>query len=285
MGLAAALLWGATDFLIGVNARAVGVKRAVFFSQITGLIVLTTAFALLPSQVDKLTSATAIAWGFALIAAAFTVSGALAISKAFMTGKTSIIAPLVTTYGIFTVIFSWASGENISSTQLFGIMMCAIGVFLASSQPENSSGATVSPARKSIGYALLAAFLYGTSFWIQGKYAIPALGPLAVLWIGYLVGTIVILALILDLNTPFKVPRPKVLAALCAASLLNLGGFVSFALGAMNGSLSIVTVISTLSGGVAAIMGFLILKECLSTKQVFGTALVLASAIVLHLAK
>lgn len=32
MGLAAALCWGSTDFLIGINARAVGVRRAVFFS-------------------------------------------------------------------------------------------------------------------------------------------------------------------------------------------------------------------------------------------------------------
>lgn len=30
MGLLAAAFWGATDFLVGVNARAVGVKRAVF---------------------------------------------------------------------------------------------------------------------------------------------------------------------------------------------------------------------------------------------------------------
>ena len=28
MGLLAALLWGGTDFLVGLNARAVGVKRA-----------------------------------------------------------------------------------------------------------------------------------------------------------------------------------------------------------------------------------------------------------------
>ena len=33
MGLLAALLWGGTDFLVGLNARAVGVKRAVYFGQ------------------------------------------------------------------------------------------------------------------------------------------------------------------------------------------------------------------------------------------------------------
>lgn len=36
MGLLAALLWGGTDFLVGLNARAVGVKRAVYFGQALG---------------------------------------------------------------------------------------------------------------------------------------------------------------------------------------------------------------------------------------------------------
>lgn len=285
MGLAAALLWGATDFLIGINARSVGVKKAVFFSQLTGLIVLSVALAMLPSQVHNLAGATGFGWSVGLVAALFTVSGALAISKAFMTGKTSIVAPLVTTYGVFTVFFSWAGGEQISTLQFFGIMLCVIGVVLASSQLEKTADTTTLQTHRSIGYALLAAFLYGTSFWIQGKHAIPALGPIAVLWIGYLVGTVTLFIATLDFNKPINAPRPKVLFLLCVASLLNLGGFASFAFGAMNGSLSVVTIISTLSGGIAAILGFLILKERLSRKQIFGTGLVLASAIVLHLSK
>nr|WP_235436940.1 hypothetical protein [Pseudomonas fluorescens] len=44
MGLLAALLWGGTDFLVELNVRAVGVKRAVFFKerltavQVTGVV-------------------------------------------------------------------------------------------------------------------------------------------------------------------------------------------------------------------------------------------------------
>lgn len=63
---------------------------------------------------------------------------------------------------------------------------------------------------------------------------------------------------------------------------MNLGGFSAFALGAMAGSVAVVTVISTLSGGVAAILGYLFLKERLSPIQVVGVALVLLGAMVLH---
>jgi hypothetical protein len=34
MGLLAALCSGGTDFLVGINAKAVGVKKAVFFGQL-----------------------------------------------------------------------------------------------------------------------------------------------------------------------------------------------------------------------------------------------------------
>ena len=41
MGLLAALLWGGTDFLVGLNARAVGIKRAVYFGQALGFLIMT----------------------------------------------------------------------------------------------------------------------------------------------------------------------------------------------------------------------------------------------------
>lgn len=41
--------------------------------------------------------------------------------------------------------------------------------------------------------------------------------------------------------------------------------------------------ISTLSGGIAAILGFLFYRERLSLLQVVGVALVLAGAVLLHL--
>lgn len=43
--------------------------------------------------------------------------------------------------------------------------------------------------------------------------------------------------------------------------------------------------ISTLSGGIAAILGFLFYRERLSLLQVVGVALVLAGAVLLHLYK
>jgi len=56
------LLWGGTDFMAGLNARAVGVKRAVFFSQAPGLVLMTLLLAAVPSFILKAIGTAAIIW-------------------------------------------------------------------------------------------------------------------------------------------------------------------------------------------------------------------------------
>ena len=62
-----------------------------------------------------------------------------------------------------------------------------------------------------------------------------------------------------------------------------LVGLNAHAVGAVAGSVSVVTVISTLSRGIAAILGYVFFKERIAKVQVLGVVLVLVSAIILHL--
>ncbi|KAA6173156.1 EamA family transporter [Pseudomonas veronii] len=283
MGLLAALLWGGTDFLVGLNARAVGVKRAVYFGQALGFLIMTLLLVIFPALLLKALNASLSTWLLGIAAALFTVSGALALSKAFALGKAAIVAPLVTSYGVVTTMLSWASGEHISLIQLSCIVLCVIGVILSSIHKDN--GVPHSTSNRSIAYAMLAAMLYGTSFWLQGRYTLPTLGAITMLWLGYLVGLCVLVVMVLKIKDGLKIPPLKNCAALTGASVMNLGGFSAFSWGAMAGSVSVVTVISTLSGGIAAILGFVFFKERLSAVQVLGVVLVLVGAVVLHLAQ
>jgi drug/metabolite transporter (DMT)-like permease len=281
LGLLAALFWGGTDFLVGLNARAVGVKRAVYFGQALGFLIMCALLLCYPAFISKSFSAPWHVWLLGVLASVFTVSGALALSKAFALGKASIVAPLVTSYGVFTTLLSWASGEQISMTQVLLIALCVLGVVLSSITPSDDSRAK-KHNRQAIVYALGAALLYGSSFWMQGRYALPALGPVTMLWLGYVVGIAVLSPMILRMKDVMKLPPARTGATLAAASLLNLCGFSAFSYGAMVGSISVVTVISTLSGGVAAVLGFLFFKERLSPVQVCGVGLVLIAAVALH---
>jgi drug/metabolite transporter (DMT)-like permease len=282
MGLLAALLWGGTDFLVGLNARAVGVKRAVYFGQALGFSIMSLLLVAFPAFILKSMSASLTVWLFGVVAAVLTVSGALALSKAFALGKASIVAPLVTSYGVVTTLLSWAGGEQISLIQLLCIALCVIGVILSSIHSDSKIPHTTQ-ASSSIAYALLAAVFYGTSFWLQGHFVLPVLGPVTMLWLAYLVGLIVLVVIVLRIEDGLKIPPLKNCMTLTGASLMNLGGFSSFAWGAVAGSVSVVTVISTLSGGIAAILGYVFFKERLAKLQVLGVVLVLVGAFVLHL--
>lgn len=282
MGFVAALFWGGTDFLVGLNARAVGVKRAVFFGQVLGFVLTSALLLIYPTYLVKSISAPVQDWMLGCIAAIFTVAGALALSKAFALGKAAIVAPLVTSYGVFTTVLAWASGDIIVFTQFAGIAVCVIGVLLTSVH-DSAKGEEKRKNKASIIYGLLAAILYGASFWIQGKYTLPSLGPITMLWLGYAVGLFILFFLVVKVDSGLKLPSAKSFGTLTSASLLNLGGFSAFSFGAINGSVSVVTVISTLSGGIAAVLSYLFFKERLLTIQVVGIFLVLVGAIVLHL--
>ncbi|MEZ1318134.1 DMT family transporter [Pseudomonas fluorescens] len=282
MGLLAAVLWGGTDFLVGLNARAVGVKRAVFFGQALGFCIMSLLLVAFPAFIVKSMSASLQVWLFGVFAAALTVSGALALSKAFALGKASIVAPLVTSYGVVTTLLSWASGEQISLLQLLCIALCVVGVVLSSIHADSKIPHSTQSSR-SIAYALLAACFYGSSFWLQGQFVLPTLGPVMVLWLVYLIGLFVLVVIVLRLEDGLKVPALKNCLTLTGASLMNLGGFSAFAWGAVAGSVSVVTVISTLSGGIAAILGYVFFKERLGKIPMLGVVLVLVGAFVLHL--
>ncbi|MHC8392220.1 EamA family transporter [Pseudomonas sp. LB3P93] len=282
MGLLAALLWGGTDFLVGLNARAVGVKRAVYFGQALGFSIMSLLLIAFPAFILKSMSASLDVWLIGMVAAVLTVSGALALSKAFALGKASIVAPLVTSYGVVTTLLSWAGGEQINLIQLLCIALCVIGVVLSSIHSDSKLPHTTQ-ASSSIAYALLAAVFYGTSFWLQGHFVLPVLGPVTMLWLAYLIGLIVLVVMVLKIKDGLKIPPLKNCMTLTGASLMNLGGFSSFAWGAVAGSVSVVTVISTLSGGIAAILGYVFFKEKLAKIQVLGVVSVLVGAFVLHL--
>ncbi|MGB8667058.1 MAG: EamA family transporter, partial [Serratia inhibens] len=100
---------------------------------------------------------------------------------------------------------------------------------------------------------------------------------------GYTVGLAAVLILNTDRRALVARPTWRQGGLLLAASLLSLGGFTAFAVGAEAGSVAVVTVLSTLSGGIAALLGALLLRERLSGPQWLGVLTVLAGAVVLHL--
>ncbi|NQD57362.1 DMT family transporter [Pseudomonas sp. CM25] len=281
MGLLAAVCWGVTDYLVSVNGRSLGVRRSVFYSQLIGLVVLSIFLGLSSDSLIVLREATGTIILVCIIAAVLTLAGAFFLTKALTQGRTSIVAPLITSYGVVTTILAWLSGDVLTLYQVAGITICAFGIWLVGAGHRTARVNSYGNEKAAVIYALLAAGLYGTSFWVQGKYTLPAVGPVNMLWLSYLIGVVTLLILFNHEKKPHK-GSVKACFSLSAASIFNLGGFAAFSFGVLEGSVAIVTVISTLSGGVAAIIGYFMYKERLFLGQLLGVCLVLLGAVVLH---
>lgn len=282
MGLLAAVCWGATDFLVGMNAKAVGVRQAVVFGQIVGLLLMISIIGLSDEQLDKLVAAEFDTYLLSGLSALLMLGGALSLSKAFAIGTTAVVAPLVSSYSIVTTVLAWLGGDMLSTWQVAGLLICFVGVMLASRAHRRSVGPDKMNNSMSVGFALLAALLYGVTFWIQGKYILPTIGPVNMLAVAYAIGLLFLMREASRLLRSWAVIRLKTFASLCGASLFNLGGSSAFSSGVLGGSISVVTVISTLSGAVAAALGYLFLHERLSLTQLCGVMMVLMGAVLLH---
>lgn len=280
MGAVAAVCWGATDFLVGVNGRRVGIQSSVFYAQLIGFIVLVTIWLAVPTQRPVTALITPAIWGMAITAAGLVTLGSLCLSRAFATGKTAIVAPLVTAYGAVTVLLDWVTGASLAALTVLGLALCLVGVTISAISPPDHRSRP--GAKQASGFALAAALLYGISFWLQGRYVLPVVGATAVLMIGYATGLSVLALGFLRIRRLPVLPTAAQALLLIMASVLNLGGFVSFALGVNQGSVSVVTMLSTLSAAVAAILGACLLKERLSGRQWGGVVLAICGALVLH---
>ena len=180
-----------------------------------------------------------------------------------------------------TTVLSLVSGEEVGGAALTGLALCTLGVLLVTST-GNVQGQPRMP-RTALYLALLASLCFGIGLWLQGLFALPRLGSLPTLWLFYVLSVVGLLILLLPQARSLFMPSAHAWAILAVISMLSLAGWVALALGAMTGAVAVVTVLSTLSGGVTALLGVLLRGERLNRWQGLGVAAILAGVVLLRL--
>jgi drug/metabolite transporter (DMT)-like permease len=131
-------------------------------------------------------------------------------------------------------------------------------------------------------WAILACIGYGAQFWIQGRFAVPRLGPVIPVWIYYLFSTLV-------LAVAATVRRPSLaLSQVGAISVFGTGavavtGFISLSAGLATGRIAIVTVLSCLQSAITVGLACAFLGERLSKHQWMGVGAIAVGLGLLHL--
>ncbi len=262
LGACAALFWGAgTLFLRSASKEAEPYAIAFWYGFYNLLLVLVPSVIVLAR--DGLDASTV---GLGVAAGAATTIAIASESRALDISDVVTIAPLVALEGAAAAGLGILTGDPVTAITAVGLALCVtggLGVGLPSGLRLGAPG---------IGWAVLAAGMFGISLWVIG-------GTDANIWTLLLVlnvvGVVVLGTLFRRELHPTKMPW-RAHQSLMLLAVMNIGGMLSFALGARVGSLPITSVIAAQFAIPAIVGGYVLHKERLEPKQIAGAVVLLA---------
>lgn len=272
--LAAALLYGSSDFLGGAATRRAHVLSVLGLSTTTGAVVVTAAALLIPGPV----SAAGLAWG-----ACGGVAGALGFMVFYAglaAGPMSVVAPvsaLVAT--VLPVGAALAGGERPGARVYAGSLACIVAVVLVSmgGGGGGSGGRTaLKAAGRGIRYGIAAGLAFGVFFlFIRNGAQAGGLWPVVAARVA---GTLIVLAAAAGARVGPVTWRSggRVFLAALAAGAGDVGANVCYVLATRAGLFGLAVVLTSLYPGVTVLLARLVLGERMG--WIRGAGLALAAA-------
>ena len=271
LGLAAAITYGAADFVGGLVSRRTNVLSVVLFSQLWGTGLLLAALPFFGSAV----SGGDFAWG---IAAGFAgATGIVFLYRGLSIGRMTMVAPTTAVEAaIIPVMFGLAGGERPSVVALAGVGVALPAVALVSSSPRGSPQDAGGPGGSETRWppglpeALVAGLAFGV-FFITLERTSPGSGlwPLVAARAAAMgaVGGIGLLA-----RRRLR-PSPGTTAGIATAGALDVLANILYLLASRQGLLSLVAVLTSLYPASTVLLARVVLRERLWRAQATGLLL------------
>lgn len=269
LGLAAALTYGAADFLGALATKSTKVFTVVFVSQILGSGLLVLA---LPFFLDTPLPPSALGWG-----ALGGVAGAVGVAlfyQGLSVGRMGAVAPITgVEAAAVPVIFGLISGERPSALALAGVIVALGAVGLVSSEPKATATAALSKGGRlqpGVGLALGAGIAFGAFFILLDRA-----GDDSGLWplVGARISSLLTIAIALVVTRGFERPARAAVPAIAGAGVLDVAANLFFLLAARQGLLSIVAVLTSMYPATTVVLARFVLKERFHRTQVAGLGL------------
>lgn len=269
LGLAAALTYGAADFLGAIATKTTKVFTVVFLSQVlgSGLLLVT-----LPFFLEAPISAPALGWG-ALAGVAGAVGVAL-FYQALAVGRMGAVAPITgVEAAAVPVMFGLITGERPGVLALAGVMVALAAVGLISSSPATTELVTRADAGRlppGVGLALGAGVAFGAFFILLDQG-----GDDSGLWplVGARISSVATIAVALLATKGFERPQRSALPPIAGAGLLDVAANLFFLLATRRGLLSIVAVLTSMYPAATVVLARVVLDERFHRTQLLGLGL------------
>ena len=266
LGLAAGLLWGASDFLGGLAARRTAVVAVVVASQVAGVAAILVAIAVTGSPWPG-----AAAFGTAMVGGIAGGVAIVAFYRALAAGTMGVVAPLAATGVVIPIVVGLAAGDRPGLPVAVGIAVALAGVVLAS-RGSAAGGAG------GVGMALLAGAGFGTFYVFLDRAA-----EHGALWAvaGARASSIPLVAVVaLAAGMSLRPPRAG-FPVIAAAGVIDAAAVLAFAAASTRGLLSVVAVLGSLYPVVTAAIAAAVLRERLTRPQLAGSALAMGGVLLI----
>ncbi|MDQ3983515.1 MAG: DMT family transporter [Actinomycetota bacterium] len=267
LGLAAALTYGAGDFVGGLVSRRAPLFSVVLLSQIAGTALLLAA---VPFFVDSGPTGSALTWGAASGAAGAT--GVLFLYKGLATGRMSVVAPITSVEAaVVPVFWGLATGERPSAVALAGVAVALAAVVLvAGFEPSRRAAADVRLLSPGVPDALVAGLAFGLFFiLLDGAGDDTSLWPL----VGGRTASLTVLCVLVVLRRERISAAPGTRMPIVAAGLLDVAANLFYLLSTREGLLTIVAVLTSLYPATTILLARIVLGERMGRLQIGGLAL------------
>jgi drug/metabolite transporter (DMT)-like permease len=274
LAVAAALCYGASDFMGGLASRRTATLAVVLWSQAAGLVLLLGLLLWIPGRAAP----SDLLWGLASGALG---AGAIALLyRGLAIGTMGVVSPItaVLAAGV-PVLFGVARGERPAVAALAGIVLALVAVVLVSAAP--SAGAPRRDSRRlppGIAEAVGAGFAFGGLFiGLAQTHAAAGLVPLA----AARAASVALLAGVALVRPGAARPARSALPLIAAGGALDMSANILYVLAAHRGLLAIVAVLTSLYPAGTVTLAAVVLRERLGRLQWAGVAAALAGVVLL----
>lgn len=266
-GLIAALAWGVGDFLIKSAATRMGAARAAFFVELFSLLPLLVYFVIAGER------GIFNAWqplALALFVGFINILATLALYRAYKVGELSVMAPIVSTFSVVTVILALVVlAERPTLLNILGIFLTLGGIVAVSTSWSELRRMKGIFTAQGVGLAGIAAIGLGLSFFLV-DYVVEDFGQVVPVIAFRLAGVLGMLAARSIIKFDLRMPELGVWPLLITLIIVDTLGYLAYNIGISTEYVSIVSTLSSLYALISVTLALIFLGERLEINQRFG---------------
>ncbi len=278
-GLIAMFGWGLADFFAKKTVEKIGDFRTLFWTQIVGFIILTSAYFVFAPQFNYTIGDIII---FALIGLLGS-SAYLLFYRALKKGQVSILSPIQASWVVITVILSVIFlNEVLGNFQAITIAITILGIILVSFKYKDLKRLKLKNLLPGVPEDLISMSLWGINFVIIG-FLVSKFNWFIPIFFLRLFMIFFLLCFSSIKREKITFNERKVIPWLILIGVCDVSAFLGFGLGVSSGYVSIVSPVAASFPLITIILARIFLKERLGINQKIGIVGIIIGLILLSI--